>query len=108
MGVTGARGAPSAAAPVLVQRVRARTDLPVAVGLGVSDDAQAATVAGFADAVIVGSALVRRLLDADTVASGVAAVGRLAGELAVGVRSAGEGSAARSGTPPARSAVVQA
>lgn len=108
MGVTGARGAPSAAAPVLVQRVRARTDLPVAVGLGVSDGAQAATVAGFADAVIVGSALVRRLLDADTVASGVAAVGRLAGELAVGVRSAGAGSAARSGTPPARSAVEQA
>ena len=76
MGVTGARAEPSAAAPVLVGRVRARTDLPVGVGLGVSDGAQAAAVAGFADAVIVGSAFVRRLLDADSPADGVAGVGR--------------------------------
>lgn len=104
MGVTGARAEPSAAAPVLVRRVRARTDLPVAVGLGVSDGAQAAAVAEFADAVIVGSAFVRRLLDADSVAAGVADVARLTAELAGGVRSAAGGA----GTRPARSSVVQA
>ena len=104
MGVTGARGEPSAAAPVLVSRVRTRTDLPIGVGLGVSDGTQAAVVAGFADAVIVGSAFVRRLLDADSLASGVGDVGRLALELLNGVRSAP--TAAGPGTPPTLSSVV--
>jgi tryptophan synthase alpha chain len=102
MGVTGARGEASAAAPVLVERVRARTDLPVGVGLGVSDGVQAAAVAGFADAVIVGSAFVRPLLDADSLAAGIAEVRRLTTELADGVRSA------RTGTPAAPPSVVQA
>ncbi len=53
MGVTGARSQTSQAAPVLVSRVREVTDLPVGVGLGVGTGAQAATVAGYADAVIV-------------------------------------------------------
>jgi len=88
MGVTGARTAASDAAPVLVERVRAATDGPVGVGLGVSDGAQAAGVAAFADGVIVGSALVRRLLDADSESAGVRSVGELAAELAEGVRSA--------------------
>lgn len=88
MGVTGARAAASDAAPVLVQRVRAATDVPVAVGLGVSDGPQAAEVARFADGVIVGSALVRRLLDADSEAAGTRAVAELAAQLAAGVRSA--------------------
>ena len=48
------------------RRLRAVTDLPVGVGLGVSNGAQAAEVAAFADGVIVGSALVRCLLDAPT------------------------------------------
>ena len=47
-----------------------RTDLPVCVGLGVSDAAQAAEVAGFADGVIVGSAFVKRMLDAPDHAAG--------------------------------------
>ena len=55
------------------------------VGLGVSTGAQAAQVASFADGVIVGSALVRRLLDSPD-ASGVDAVRALAAELAEGVR----------------------
>jgi tryptophan synthase alpha chain len=66
--------------------VRAQTDVPVCVGLGVSTGDQAAEVAGFADGVIVGSAFVRVLLDADTPEDGVAAVEKLAGELADGVR----------------------
>ncbi|CAM5491240.1 Tryptophan synthase alpha chain [Streptomyces glaucescens] len=47
-----------------MERTRATTELPVCVGLGVSDAAQAAEVAGFADGVIVGSAFVKRMLDA--------------------------------------------
>jgi tryptophan synthase alpha chain len=43
-------------------------------------------VAGFADGVIVGSAFVRRLLDAPDEAAGVAAVRDLAADLAAGVR----------------------
>jgi len=86
MGVTGTRSAVGGAAETLVRRVRAVTDKPVCVGLGVSDGNQAAQVASFADGVIVGSAFVRALLDAGSPEAGVRAVERLAGELADGVR----------------------
>jgi tryptophan synthase alpha chain len=85
MGVTGVKSV-SSAAPELVARTRPRTPLPVAVGLGVSTAAQAAEVAQYADGVIVGSAFVKQLLEAPTPAEGVAAVGRLAADLAEGVR----------------------
>ena len=66
MGVTGARAQTSSAAPELVARIRAADpDALVGVGLGVSNGAQAREVTGFADAVIVGSALVKTLLDAE-------------------------------------------
>ena len=87
MGVTGARDQVSDRAESLVARVRAATALPVCLGLGVSTAAQAAEVASYADGVIVGSAFVRRLLDAPSAAEGVAAVAALAAELAAGVRS---------------------
>ncbi|MFH8987413.1 tryptophan synthase subunit alpha [Streptomyces sp. NPDC017940] len=86
MGVTGTRASVGVQAQNLVERTRATTDLPVCVGLGVSDARQAAEVAGFADGVIVGSAFVQRMLDAADEAAGVAAVRALAGELAEGVR----------------------
>lgn len=86
MGVTGARASISAAAEDLVGRTKARTGLPVAVGIGVSTGDQAAEVAGFADGVIVGSALVRCLVDAADPAAGRTALQALAGELADGVR----------------------
>src|SRR5918995_45045 len=86
MGVTGTRAAVGTAAATLVARTRRVTDLPVAVGLGVSSGDQAAEVAAFADGVIVGSAFVRLLLDAADEASGVKAVANLAAELADGVR----------------------
>lgn len=63
MGVTGARTEVGAGAAELVARVRPATDLPLAVGLGVSTGAQAAQVARFADGVVVGSALVSALGD---------------------------------------------
>jgi tryptophan synthase alpha chain len=80
MGVTGARDAVSRAAPELVSRVKAISDIPVGVGLGVRSRDQAAQIAGYADAVIVGSALVTALGD------GLAEVRRLSEELADGVR----------------------
>ncbi|MFI1766883.1 tryptophan synthase subunit alpha [Streptomyces sp. NPDC020800] len=87
MGVTGTRESVGTQAQDLVERTRATgTALPVCVGLGVSNATQAAEVAGFADGVIVGSAFVKRMLDAPDHASGIEAVRALAGELAKGVR----------------------
>ena len=87
MGVTGARERTSALAQPLVARTRAVTDLPVGVGLGVSTAAQAAEVASYADGVIVGSALVRVLLDhAEDPQAGRKALAALTEELARGVR----------------------
>jgi tryptophan synthase alpha chain len=80
MGVTGARDAVSNAAPELVARVKAVSDIPVGVGLGVRSRQQAAEIGSYADGVIVGSALVSAL-DA-----GLPALRELAEELAAGVR----------------------
>jgi tryptophan synthase alpha chain len=88
MGITGARAMVSDQAAGLVGRVRECTRLPVAVGLGVRDGAQAAEVAAFADGVIVGSAFVQRLLTAPNLDAGVAAVRELAADLAAGARAA--------------------
>jgi tryptophan synthase alpha chain len=57
-GVTGARAALRADLPAFIARVRRHTDLPLAVGFGVSTIDQVAAVAGQADGVIIGSALV--------------------------------------------------
>lgn len=86
MGVTGARERTSSVAPDLVARVRTATELPVGVGLGISNGDQAAEVAAYADGVIVGSAFVRPLLDAGDVTAGVRAVADLAEDLAAGAR----------------------
>jgi tryptophan synthase alpha chain len=88
MGITGTRDAVSSDAPGLVQRIRPHTALPVAVGLGVSNGPQAAQVAEFADGVIVGTAFVRRLVQAADAgnAGGAGAVAALTAELAAAVR----------------------
>lgn len=86
MGVTGARASVSTGAEGLVSRVRKVSDLPVAVGLGVSTREQAKDVARYADGVIVGSAFVKAILDSPTIEAGLAAVTTLARELALGVR----------------------
>jgi tryptophan synthase alpha chain len=80
MGVTGARDAVSSAAPELVSRVKAVSDIPVGVGLGVRSREQAAQIAGYADGVIVGSALVSALT------AGLPTLRALTEELAAGVR----------------------
>jgi tryptophan synthase alpha chain len=89
MGVTGARATTSELAAPLVERTKRVTDLPVAVGLGVSTGDQAAELAAHADGVIVGSAFVRTLLDhPDDLDGGLAALRALTEELAAGVRRA--------------------
>jgi tryptophan synthase alpha chain len=84
--LTGARESVSSGAEALVTRIRAVTDLPVAVGLGVSTREQAKDLARYADGIIVGSAFVKAILDAPTIEAGLAAVTELAQELALGVR----------------------
>ena len=63
LGVTGERTALADSAVVMAKRLKAVTDKPVLVGVGVSTAEQAVTVCREADGVIVGSALIRRLLD---------------------------------------------
>ncbi|GAB7003795.1 tryptophan synthase subunit alpha [Nocardioides sp. AN3] len=89
MGVTGARTTTSDLAAPLVARTKSTTDLPVGVGLGVSDGDQAASVAAYADGVIVGSAFVRALLDhAGDRRAALSALTALTEDLAAGVRRA--------------------
>jgi tryptophan synthase alpha chain len=63
MGVTGERAALASTAAVIAKRLKAVTDKPVLVGIGVSTAAQAREVCEEADGVVVGSALIRRLLE---------------------------------------------
>ena len=62
-GVTGEQSELSATIGAQVQRVRRHTSLPVAVGFGISTPDQARSVAAQADAVVVGSAIVRRIAE---------------------------------------------
>lgn len=89
MGVTGPRAQTSTAAPELVRRIReVDSSAIVGVGLGVSNGDQAQEVAEFADLVIVGSALVKTLLDAEDAGRGEDLTGlrALVADLAAGVR----------------------
>jgi tryptophan synthase alpha chain len=83
LGVTGLRDSLAAGVDGLVERVREHTERPVCVGIGVSNAAQAAEVARFADGVVVGTALVKRLGE-----GGVEGVRALTAELAEAVRTA--------------------
>lgn len=92
-GVTGAKSAAATDVAAAVARIRGATALPVAVGFGVNTPDQAAAIARDADAVVVGSAVVRKIkekLDADgKAAPGLAAsVAGFVSELAAAVRSA--------------------
>jgi tryptophan synthase alpha chain len=60
-GLTGTRRPLSPSLPRLVRRLREATGLPVATGIGISSPKQAAHVSGFSDAVVVGSAVIRRM-----------------------------------------------
>lgn len=67
MGVTGERNAVSPHVLSLSERVRAHTEIPLVFGVGISTPEQAAAVKGLADGVIIGTAIVRRVLEAGSV-----------------------------------------
>jgi tryptophan synthase alpha chain len=64
-GVTGSRDELASTAKQVVAKLRPITDRPLLVGVGIGTPAQAGEVCGFADGVIVGSALMARLLEGD-------------------------------------------
>lgn len=82
-GVTGAQAEMSAESEKLVSRVRQFSDLPVAVGFGISKPDQVADVWRYADAAVVGSAIVGEIEQAQSAAEAVSRVGRFARELIV-------------------------
>lgn len=63
LGITGERESLASTAKVIAKRIKGLTDLPVLVGVGVSTPQQAAEVCEVADGVVVGSAIVRRVLE---------------------------------------------
>ncbi|MFZ9775249.1 MAG: tryptophan synthase subunit alpha [Ilumatobacteraceae bacterium] len=63
LGVTGERETLSASATAIAGRVKGVTDLPVLVGVGISDARQAGQACAVADGVIQGASVMRRLLD---------------------------------------------
>jgi tryptophan synthase alpha chain len=65
LGVTGVRAELAASALSIARRLKAITDTPVLVGVGISTPAQAVEVCRIADGVVVGSAVVQRVVDGD-------------------------------------------
>lgn len=86
MGVTGERTESSDRAVALAQRVRAVTNLPLVLGVGISSVQQARALAGEADGIIVGSALVRRVLEGISLDEAREAVRSTVMELAAALR----------------------
>ena len=87
-GVTGVRSVLPENLETLVRSVKRLTPLPVGVGFGISTPEQASQVAGFADAVIVGSAIARVVEECEPDGDLVAEVEGFAGALADAVRAA--------------------
>lgn len=77
VGITGERDSLAASASVMARRLKAITDKPVLIGIGVSNPEQAAAVAEVADGVIVGSALIRRILETGSIEAGIDFLGEL-------------------------------
>jgi tryptophan synthase alpha chain len=83
LGVTGVKDVAQDDARTLVERLRERTDTPIAVGIGVKTREDAAAVAAYADGVIVGSAVVKAAAEGDP-ATAPARVAALVAELRAG------------------------
>jgi tryptophan synthase alpha chain len=84
IGTTGSQGPLGAHLPRLLDRLRALTSVPIGVGIGVSTVEQAAHVSALADAVVIGSPLIRRMQAAPHAPAAAAAA--LAREFAEAVR----------------------
>ncbi|MFN8627116.1 MAG: tryptophan synthase subunit alpha [Candidatus Binatia bacterium] len=86
-GVTGGRPMQPASVQPVIEQLRRSTRLPIGVGFGISTPEQATAVAAFADAAVVGSAIMR-LVDSSRGAESVAAVGTFIRQLKWAVRAA--------------------
>ena len=80
-GVTGERDPVSEAIRPMVERIRSHTDTPIAVGFGISRPEQVGEVAHYADAVVVGSAIVRRIGEGEGAPDLVSQIGDFVGTL---------------------------
>jgi tryptophan synthase alpha chain len=98
VGVTGTRSEMTHEAETLVQRVRTVSDLPVAVGFGVSTPEQVREVWRFADAAVVGSAIVQEIERLAGTADLVNRIGEFAGSLLAPKQSTFEKKAIRRST----------
>ncbi|WP_169569469.1 tryptophan synthase subunit alpha [Sneathiella limimaris] len=86
-GTTGAAAPKASDVDVALKRIRAATDLPIAVGFGIRSGQQAAEIAEIADGAVVGSALVECIANAKTKDEAVSSLLKLASELSAGVQS---------------------
>jgi tryptophan synthase alpha chain len=86
VGVTGERETASTNTARLAERIRAYSDVPIVFGVGISTPEQAAAAAQHGDGVIVGSAIVRMVLDASSSVAAADALSGFVGDLAVSVR----------------------
>jgi tryptophan synthase alpha chain len=84
LGVTGERDALAASSLVIARRLKAVTDKPVLVGVGVSTPAQAVEVSSVADGVVIGSALMRRVLEGAGPTGAAAFIGEVRAALDAG------------------------
>ena len=87
-GVTGARSEIDEALPLLIERLRVNTAAVLAVGFGISTAEQAARVAGLADGVIIGSALIDAIARSAGSGADADAACRAAGDLVRGASAA--------------------
>jgi tryptophan synthase alpha chain len=85
-GVTGAKDAMADDLPALLRRVRAATQLPLAVGFGISQPGHVSMLGGLADAAVVGSALVSEIENATAADNSPVAIARAASALAARIR----------------------
>jgi tryptophan synthase alpha chain len=88
-GVTGERSEVASGVQDQIEKIRKHTSLPIAVGFGVSTPEQARVTAAMGDAVVVGSAIVRRIADGDGSPEHVASVAEFVRSLATAVHEQG-------------------
>lgn len=77
IGITGERAELATSATEMARRLKAITDKPVVIGIGVSTPDQAAEVSQVADGVVVASAIIRRMLDGGSIEQAIDFVGEL-------------------------------
>ena len=85
-GVTGMQTEVSSTIGLMTAKIRAHTDLPIAVGFGISTPEQARTVAASADAVVIGSAVVNRIAELGRKPEMVSSVAGFVRSLVAGVK----------------------